>query len=222
MRCAGARPGRAGCPRTGKSAATPAGSPPGPAGQRELRGDHVPVHGRDQAAQLVRHLLAGDLAEPVRLRGQVRGQCRRALLGRAELLDVLRPHPGHPVQARRPGGRHPGQRGGGQAAAGQQRRAGQRVRPAAGPADGDELVRAQVVQHAGRVGHGVGHARGRAAPWTGRSRAGRTSRCAARVPRPRRSSGGTRPARRGCRCGTAAAARPAGPRSALPATGRLR
>jgi hypothetical protein len=75
-----------------------------------------------------------------------------------ELLDVLGTHPGEEVEPFGVERRHARQARGGVAAVRQQRRAGQRVRPAARPPDRHETVEPELVEHPRRVGGRVGHA----------------------------------------------------------------
>ncbi len=105
----------------------------------------------DQAAKGGDDLLALDRAERGRLLLEERRQRVGALHGEAELLDVLRSHPGQEVQALDAVGGDAGDRGGRQAAARQQRGAGERVRAAAGEADRHKLAGPERVEHLGHV-----------------------------------------------------------------------
>ena len=120
----------------------------------ELPGERGLVGLEHQAAQRPGHALPGEGAHHGRLLLQEGGQRGFAAQCRAELRDVLGAHAGQPVQALRLIRRHPGDGGRRQAAPGQGRGAGQRVRPAAGPAGRDEGARAELVQdRRGVLGH---------------------------------------------------------------------
>ena len=80
-----------------------------------------------------------------------------ALHRQAELLDVLRPHAGHEVEAVGVPRRDTRDRRRSQAPVGQESRAGEGVRPAAGVPHRHELGGTQVVEHRHGVRHHVGH-----------------------------------------------------------------
>ena len=161
-----------------------------------LTGEHGLVRVADQAPEALDDVGAGDGAENGRVLLQEGGQLRRAGFGRAELRDVLRSHPGQPVQAGAPPAGPPRRprrpRGTGPAAARRRRaRAGRRrtsrwsgtfprrARP------GSPRRRRPRPRPGGRAG-----------AWTGRNRAGRAGWSGTRGPAPSRSSAGRSPGRR--------------------------
>ena len=86
--------------------------------------------------------------------GSSRARCSPCF-GSGELREVLLAHPGEPVQAGGARGATPAMRRGGDRALLEQRRACERVRTAARPADGEEALDPKLTEHRLHVAHAV-------------------------------------------------------------------
>jgi len=135
--------------------------PPRPAAERPMerrrhelaeRAGHLGlVDLGDQAPELGHDLVRFHGAESLYVRSHPAEQLVGVARGERVLDLVVLPHPHRPVQALRVVGRDPGDRRGGADAVGQQRRARERMGPAAGPAHREEPLGAEVIGERGGI-----------------------------------------------------------------------